>query len=394
LRIGIIGCGVAGQAAAIALARNGHDVSVFERFAEAKPMGAGLLLQPSGLAALERLGLRRHVERWGAPVERLHGRTVKGRNVLDLHYMGEHGLGVHRAVLFTVLHDALAASGARLILDFEISKIANSDSPVLIAANDRREGPFDLVINAAGAHDRLRHTLGVRARDPLYPWGALWATCTDRQGTFSRALRQVYRHCSIMIGILPIGRLPGADTDHVAFFWSLPLSQYEAHKQRGIDALRQDVTALWPDAGPIVGQIARFEDLSLATYRDVNLRPCRFGRVLTIGDAAHGTSPQLGQGANLALIDAVTLAHCLKNVCDVDGALYAYGRLRRRHVAYYRAASRWLTPVFQSNSRLIALARDTFMGPSRYLPGVNHLMRTTLAGVRCLPWGLWKFPRD
>jgi 2-polyprenyl-6-methoxyphenol hydroxylase-like FAD-dependent oxidoreductase len=87
LRIGIIGCGIAGQAAAIALARDGHDVTVFERFAEAKPVGAGLLLQPSGQLALERLGILDRVKQWGAPVKRLYGRTTGGRTIMDLRYV-------------------------------------------------------------------------------------------------------------------------------------------------------------------------------------------------------------------------------------------------------------------------------------------------------------------
>jgi len=394
LRIGIIGCGVAGQAAAIGLARAGHDVSIFERFPQARPLGAGLLLQPSGLAALDCLGLRSDVERWGAPVERLDGRTTNGRKVLDLHYKGEQGLGVHRATLFRVLHEALIASQTRLVLNFETHAIENPAAPALISADGRREGPFDLVINAAGAHDRLRHSLGGRVRDPLYPWGALWATCSDRSGAFARALRQVYRHCDTMIGILPVGRLPESDGEQVAFFWSLPLSEYDAQKALGIDALRKKVVALWPAAEPIVSQIPSFDEMSLATYRDVSLQPIRHGRVVTIGDAAHGTSPQLGQGANLSLIDAVTLTHCVRSSADIARALEDYERKRRRHVAFYRTASRWLTPVFQSNSRAVAFARDMLMAPGRHLPGADYLMRTTLSGVRCLPWGLWRLPTD
>ena len=108
MRIGIIGCGIAGQAAAIALARDGHDVTVFERFAEARPVGAGLLLQPSGQLVLERLGLLDAANKWGAPVDRLHGRTSRDRTIMDLRYakLGKdvHGLGIHRAALFKVLH--------------------------------------------------------------------------------------------------------------------------------------------------------------------------------------------------------------------------------------------------------------------------------------------------
>jgi 2-polyprenyl-6-methoxyphenol hydroxylase-like FAD-dependent oxidoreductase len=143
LRIGIIGCGIAGQAAAIALARDGHDVTVVERFAEAKPLGAGLLLQPSGLLALNRLGLLDAALRWGTPVARLHGKTVRGRMVMDLRYadIGEnvHGVGIHRAALFDVLHDAVIASGAQIRLGFDATAIEHEIERALFAAIARHE---------------------------------------------------------------------------------------------------------------------------------------------------------------------------------------------------------------------------------------------------------------
>jgi len=111
-----------------------------------------------------------------------------------------------------------------------------------------------------------------------------------------------------------------------------------------------------------------------------------------MGDAAHGTSPQLGQGANLALIDAITLAHHLKRSADLDTALENYVRARRAHVAFNRHASRALTPAFQSDSRIVPWLRDTFLPYANLLPGGRHMTRTTLSGMRKLPWGSWKLP--
>ncbi len=396
MRIGIIGCGIAGQAAAIALARDGHDVTVLERFAEAKPLGAGLLLQPSGLQALDRLGLLDSALRWGAPVTRLYGKTVRGRMVMDLRYadIGANGIGIHRAALFDLLHEALLASGAQIRLGFEVRRIEDLRAPRLIARDGRDDGPFDLVLNCAGAHDSLRETLGVRVRAPLYPWGALWATCIDRTGAFGGELRQVYEGAHLMIGILPIGRAPGSGENSVSFFWSLRLEDFAAQRDAGLDALKSRVLAAWPEAQPIVDEIKSFEALSLATYRDVRLRPSLKGRVLAIGDAAHGTSPQLGQGANLALIDAIVLASVLRRESDIDAALSRYVKQRRAHLRFYQMASAALTPAFQSDSRAIAWARDMFLGPMGRLPGLKHVMRTTLAGTRKFPLGMYRLPEN
>lgn len=398
MRIGIIGCGIAGQAAAIALGRDGHDVTVLERFAEAKPLGAGLLLQPSGLQALDRLQLLDATLRWGTPVARLHGKTVRGRMVMDLRYAdigaNLHGIGIHRAALFDVLHEALLATAAQIRLDFDVCRIEDLQSPRLVARDGRAEGPFDLLLDCAGAHDNLRETLGAHVRAPLYPWGSLWATCRDRTGTFAGELRQVYERAHLMIGILPIGRAPGSGDNSVSFFWSLRLADYAAQRDAGLDALKMRVRNAWPDCAPILDEIGSFDTLALATYRDVRMRPSLKGRVLAIGDAAHGTSPQLGQGANLALIDAVVLAHALRREADIDAALSLYVKQRRAHLRFYQIASAALTPAFQSDSRAIAWLRDIFLGPMGRLPGLKHVMRTTLAGTRMFPLGIYRLPDD
>lgn len=387
MRIGIIGCGIAGQASAIALARDGHAVTVVERFAAAEPRGAGLLLQPSGLIALERLGLREAAEHWGAPVAGLYGRTVRGRAVMDLRYgkLGQ-GIGIHRAALFKILNDGLPA---KLVLNFEVKRI---DGDKIIAADGRVEGPFDLILDCAGAHDGLRNGLGARVRDPIYPWGALWIACADRSGQWSGLLRQVYDRADVMMGVLPIGRRPGCDDQQVAFFWSVRRDQYEATKAAGLEALKARMVAVWPDCAPLTDEIASFDQLSFATYRDVHMKPWRRGRVLVLGDAAHGTSPQVGQGANLAVIDAITLAHALRKERDVETALALCEKLRRPHLRYYQWASYAMTPVFQSNSRLLAWMRDAFLGPMAKLPVLKPVMLTTLAGFRLFPIGLWTPP--
>ena len=399
MNIAIIGCGVAGQAAAIALTRDGHSVTVFERFAKPEPVGAGLLLQPSGLAVLERLGLADAARAWGAPVSGLFGRTARGRTVLDMRYArifdGAKGLGIHRAALFDVLHEGLNRCGAKLVFGFEVGTIENPNAPEIVSRDGRRAGPFDLVIDCAGAHDRLRTALNVTLRDRIYPWGCLWATCPDRNGEFQGLLRQVYDGTKIMMGILPIGRVPGSTFDgpHVALFWSLRHSDAEVQKQEALAVLKEKMLARWPQAEPVFDEIQSYDALALASYRDVMLRSFSRGHVLMMGDAAHATSPQLGQGANLALIDAITVSWALRQSGDVITALAAYEKSRRAHLNYYQLGSAALTPVFQSNSRAIGWLRDTFLGPAGKLPGIGHVMRTTLSGVRKFPFGLWSMPR-
>jgi 2-polyprenyl-6-methoxyphenol hydroxylase-like FAD-dependent oxidoreductase len=106
------------------------------------------------------------------------------------------------------------------------------------------------------------------------------------------------------------------------------------------------------------------------------------GPVLFIGDAAHGTSPQLGQGANLGLLDAHVLARSVAEAADLPSALALFARRRSAAVRFYRQASHLLTPFFQSRSTALGLARDLFMGLSCRVPQLRGFMTSTLAGVR------------
>jgi 2-polyprenyl-6-methoxyphenol hydroxylase-like FAD-dependent oxidoreductase len=399
MRIGIVGCGIGGLASAINLSRAGHAVTLMERFAEPRPMGAGLLLQPSGLAALDCMGLGDAARAMGARVDTLDGRSLKGRRVLHLIYEqwrpGAFGLGVHRAALFDILLRGALDAGARILTDCEIVETGGGDTPAPRDSKGRAHGPFDLLIAADGSASRLREQVLPRAHAPLYPWGALWAALPVKDARWDGCLTQRYGGASIMMGVLPVGRAPGAgETRHVAFFWSLRHDTLESWRTDGLDAFKDRVARLWPEAGALIAQANHADLFAHATYRDVAARPWRKGRVLLIGDAAHGTSPQLGQGANLALIDALELACALNERPEAEAALRLYAHRRNTHVRWFQAMSAGLTPVFQSRSRLIGGLRDAFMGPLCQAPLVKRMMLDTLCGVARPPWGAWAPPES
>ena len=120
------------------------------------------------------------------------------------------------------------------------------------------------------------------------------------------------------------------------------------------------------------------DDLTLASYMHFTAATPFKGPVALVGNSAHATSPQLGQGANNGLLDALALRDALASAPDIASALSLYAKARRDHVRFYQFASWLMTPFFQSDSTTLALARDlTF-----------HRMRIcrTCAAKCCARW--------
>jgi 2-polyprenyl-6-methoxyphenol hydroxylase-like FAD-dependent oxidoreductase len=381
LEVGVVGCGVAGLAAALALRRRGHSVILLEAFDRPRPLGSGLLLQPSGLAALRCLGLLEPALAFGAQVTRLDGRDLAGRRPMNMAYAswrpGSFGLGVHRGSLFALLYDAALGAGVELRTGAEIVGFDRLQRPTLTDAAGRAHGPFDLVVVADGAGSRLRDRLRPRTRAPLYPWGAVWANARDADGRFAGALNQRYDRASTMIGVLPIGAGPDGERDLVSVFWSLPRVEMDGFFAGDLAPWRTRVANLWPACEPLLAQFADPQAFSRAVYRDVSVGRWDAGAFVLLGDAAHGTSPQLGQGANLGLIDAVELA---ERVAAPSG-LAAYQRARRLQTAPYQLMSRTLTPLFQSAGWLGPWVRRWLFAPFAQAPLLRRIAAVVLTGV-------------
>ena len=389
LDIAIVGAGVGGLAAAILLARAGHRVVVYERFVAARPLGSGLMLQPPGLAALGRLGLRAAIEALGARIERLHGLNAKGGVVFDLAYAdlapGAFGVGVHRAALHGALWDAFRASGAALETGWSVADVeAGADSRAHCLADGGRRSPgFSLVVDASGARSALgRRATAAQPRD--FAYGAVWTSVPDTQ-IAPATLAQRYEAARVMIGHLPVGRVAAGAPPLAALFWSLKPADHPAWRA-GFEPWRGEVARRWPALGPALATLAGPDDFALASYVHFTApRPFR-GPLALIGDAAHATSPQLGQGANHALLDALALADALGAAPDVPTALAAYARLRRRHVRFYQRASAAMTPFFQSDSLALAALRDFGFDRLKAVPWLHGQMLRTLAGLKTGPF--------
>ncbi|MCC5044920.1 FAD-dependent monooxygenase [Xanthomonas campestris] len=384
LRIAVVGYGTAGQALAVLLGADGHRLDVFERAPAPGPVGAGFLLQPSGLQVLWKMGLLEQALQHGAPVRRLYGETPCGRAVMDMRYRDLDarlmGLGMQRGALFALLRDAWPEY-ANLHIGTQITAIDHDG----VRVQDQRgqwHGPYDLIIAADGSASTLRAQAQGTQLDRVYPWGALWCLLPREDWPYVDELRQRYIGARKMIGLLPVGTRPGDDTPRLSFFWSLPCSDFAAWETRGMDAWREEVAQMWPDALARLQTVQVHGALARASYRDAVVSRWHRGRFALAGDAAHAMSPQLGQGVNMALLDALAMRDALRAGADLDAALQGYQRERQAHVAIYHRWSRWLTPLFQSERDVWARGRDLLLQPMGRVPGGRGHMLRVLSGTQ------------
>jgi 2-polyprenyl-6-methoxyphenol hydroxylase-like FAD-dependent oxidoreductase len=401
LSVGILGCGTAGSAAALLLERAGHRVTVYERVADPRPVGAGITLQPTGIHVLRRLGLKSDVSARGARIDRLRVVDARGKSLFDLRYrdVGErlYGLGVHRGVVFQSLFDEVRARAIDVRLGVAGEDLARAEAPAtsvpggparppprrhwIVDDEGKRHGPHELILVCDGARSHFRDDTDLSKRINVYPWGALWFVGEDPKRAYGHTLHQAVRGTRQMLGLLPTGTGPEGMTPLVSLFWSLRADRLSEWRAAGLEAWRRDALALCPQAEPVLLQIREPEQVLYSGYLDVRMERWNTRSVVYLGDAAHAMSPQLGQGCNLALWDALVLAETLAAHEDLPVALDAYSRERRPHLAFYQLATRWLTPLFQGDRPALGHLRDTFMPLLARVGITRKLMTLAMCGV-------------
>ncbi|MET0703726.1 MAG: FAD-dependent monooxygenase [Mycobacterium sp.] len=333
--MGIIGGGFAGLAAAIAFRRGGHTVTVFEKSAGPSTVGGAISLATNALMCLAVLGVRQRVvtEPWSqmpATVRAADGSVLIRRTLAQL-TGGEHYATVPRSQLLTWLIEELPTDCLRYS-----TAVSTVDADGVVGAQGT-EQRFDLVVGADGSSGVVRKTLWPNAA-PRHATGITgWAWIVDRE--LDSGFGPIWG-CTTDFGVLPLadGRtyIYGGTQD--------PGSQLGAYRH-------------WPD--PLPALIDAADPCRLATPAIFEARPPRHlvrGKVALIGDAAHTMRPTFGQGAALAMEDAITLAKC------GPGGL---AKRRRRLLTLYtasKAGSYFATPclcrVEQARNLALKLTPD------------------------------------
>ena len=348
----VVGAGIGGLSAAIGLRRAGWDVTVLDRVAVFRPVGAGLVLQANGLRCLDALGLGAAVRMLGRPevtggTRRPDGRWLARIAAGDLErVLGTSAIGIHRAALHELLLGALpddtVTTGAQVTAvtaDGEVSYDGPA-GPVRIAA--------DLVVGADGIHSTVRRLMWPAAAAPVHVGVRAWR------------------------GVTPVwdGDLVVAITwDRGAEFGIVPLVDGRVYWFAAVNAAPGGSTG--DGVAPVQARFGTWHDPipALLAATDTVLRddlacldeplPTYVrGRVALLGDAAHAMTPNLGQGANQALEDAVVLAA----VAGRPEGLAAYDAQRRPRSQQVARASRVIGRFGQQLENPLAVAtRNTVM---------------------------------
>ncbi len=360
-RVLIAGAGIGGLTAAVALSRAGHEVLVLERMPELAELGAGLSLAMNAMAALREIGLYDEVVAVGNPIHEFRHRTADGSvmrswpmDVLEQR-LGEVGHSMARPALQRVLRGAAAAAEIRT--GCAVIGVDQDAAGVTARLADGSTERGAALIVADGLQSTLRPQF-----DPtplryagFTAWRGLASPGSDLGEPLDRQT-QTYGEGSVF-GTIPLG---GGQ-----FYWYATLNA-PAGGRDDPGTVKQsllDRFGRWHDPIPDLLQSTDGGRISRSDVYDLPERPrWGTGRVTLLGDAAHPTTPTLGQGACLSIEDAAILArHLATGSSDPAPALRAYEAERIPRTAWVVAQSGARAKMVQVDGAFAMWRRDTFM---------------------------------
>lgn len=327
----IAGGGVAGLAAALAFGKAGCSPTIVERAAAFGPVGAGILLQANGLLVLDALGLGEEVRARGTAMPRFLLRDRRGRCLAELRLHAHlpprlWPVCIHRAHLHNILWQACVRVRVTAHFDCRVSAVEEKAAlPVLVCDTPRGRTRIasNLIVGADGVSSAVREAAGIS----FHLWPAIEGSV---QGVVPNSV-PADCHGEYVGGSEACGMLP-VDGNSTFWFWGGSSRAVAEVETREFVSWKADLCRLFPPIRLVLDRYDSWTGMVHLQHRSVRCDAWSSGNVVLIGDAAHAMSPNLGQGANCALVDALALVShiaTLNSNDDLSEALTRFEQDRR-----------------------------------------------------------------
>lgn len=322
-RVLVVGGGIGGLSSTIALRRAGVEVDVVELNPKWDVYGVGIIQPGNAIRALDQLGLGEEAIAQGFAIQGSTFRDGDG-NVLGAvpappllgdKYPGMNGMT--RPRLHRIFQDAVRSSGAEVKLGVTVASFAHDDDGVDVTLTDGTSGRYDLVIGADGINSLVRREVFPDAPEPEYTGQVVWRHNFPKPDELETL--DTYVGVRGKAGLVPLA----PDLMYMFLIERWPEDDLDVPDERLAATLRERLAGY----GSVIAELrdTRITDESEIVYRPVYSllvpSPWYRGRILLIGDAAHATSPHVGQGAAMAIEDAVVLSEEVTSSDDLRGAL-------------------------------------------------------------------------
>ncbi len=358
MKFTILGGGIAGLTTAIALKQKGFEVEIFEAAPQLKPVGAGLGLGANAIKALQILGIDKPIIAAGRKLPTFSFYNHKGTllNTTDSQLLSQkYGLdnfAIHRAALHNQLLVQLADT--TIHLNKKAIGFTQSGNTNTVRFADGTTHNAECLIVADGIHSAIRQQL-LPAVQPKYAGYVCWRGVIDSSGILLNEASETFG---------PKGRFGLVPLTNNQLYW-FACTNAPQNSTVYPNYTIEDLKNLFAGyRAPIQQVLDRTLDEQLLYGEIADLPPLEkfaFGTILLIGDAAHATTPNMGQGACQAIEDAVVLADELGKTHNIQTAFANYENRRRARTRYITLQSRKIGQVAQWQNPILGVVRDTLM---------------------------------